>query len=89
MKKLVFAFLAGAVISTVILLPLTISERRRSWQYGRKAGIIQGQFDAADALQKEFGVWDGKGPHRVLLSVKTTSVVSVETNGVQTVRVIP
>ena len=89
MKKTVIPFLAGVALATIVLLPLLRFERRQSWEYGRKAGIIQGHFDAADALQQEFGVWDSKAPHKVLLQVKTTSVVSVETNGIKTVRTIP
>jgi hypothetical protein len=87
--KLVIAFLAGVAVAGVIFLPILSSERRDSWEYGHKAGIIQGRLDAADALQKEFGTWDGKASNNVLLSVKTTSLVAVETNGIKTVRIIP
>lgn len=43
-------------------LPLLRSERRQSWDYGRKAGVIQGRLEAADALGQEFGEWDRQAP---------------------------
>jgi hypothetical protein len=89
MKKNIVPFLVGVAISVLILLPLLRYERQLSWELGRKSGIIQGHFDVADVLQKEFGVFDGKDSYKELFSVKSTSIVSVETNGVKTVRVAP
>jgi hypothetical protein len=89
MNKLALGFLLGAAVAALVLWPVLKHERRLSWDYGRKAGIIQGHFDAADALQKEFGFCPSNLTGKVLLSVKTTLVVSVETNGVKTVRVVP
>jgi hypothetical protein len=88
MKKFISGFLAGAAVSGVLFFVLLRSERRYSWEGGRRSGIIQGHFDVADALQKEFGVHDGS-PYKLLLEVKTTDIVSVETNGIKTVRIIP
>jgi len=64
-------------------------EAHDKFEFGRANGIRAGRFEAADALQKEFGLYDGHSPYKVLFSEKTTDVISIETNGVKTVRVIP
>lgn len=79
----------GVLLSTVIFVPLLILERHEKFQFGRNNGIVTGRFEAADALEKEFGRYDGHSPYKVLFSVKTTDVVATETHGVRTVRVIP
>ena len=48
-----------------------------------------GRVEAADALEGEFGRYDGHTPYKVLFSVKATDVISIETNGIRRVRVIP
>ena len=89
MKKFALGVLCGIVAASLLFVPLLLSERRDKFEFGRKNGINAGRFEAADALEKEFGRYDGKTPYKVLFSVKTTDVVSTETNGVRTVRVIP
>jgi hypothetical protein len=89
MKKFTFGGFVGIAISVIVFVPLRLSERRNKFEFGRNNGIVAGRFEAADALEKEFGLYDGHTPYKVLFSVKTTSVVSMETNGVRTVRVIP
>jgi hypothetical protein len=89
MKKFALGVLVGIVISAVIFVPLLRGERKDKFEFGRTNGIIAGRFEAADVLEKEFGRYDGHAPYKVLFSVKTTDVVSTETNGVKTVRVIP
>jgi len=89
MKRVGIGFIIGVCFSMGVGLPLVRSERRQSWDYGRKAGVVQGRFDATEAVGKEFGEWDRQAPYKVLLSVKTTELVSIETNGIKTVRVVP
>ena len=89
MRKFLLGVFVGIVVSAVVFVPLFLSERRDKFDFGRKNGVVAGRFEAADALEKEFGRYDGHKPYKVLLSVKTTDVVSIETNGVRTVRVIP
>ena len=89
MKKFISGVFVGVAISTVIFVPLLLSERRDKFEFGRNAGIVAGRFEATDALFKEFGLYDGHTPYKVLFSVKTTDVISTETNGIRTVRVIP
>ena len=79
----------GFAISVAVFIPLERSAVRTSWDLGVKSGVIDGKFLAADALEKEFGRYDGKTQYSFLFSVKTTDVISIETNGVRTVRVIP
>jgi len=64
-------------------------DRHDSFESGHKSGIVAGHFEVADALQKEFGLYDGHSPYKVLFSEKTTDVISIETNGIKKVRVIP
>lgn len=89
MRKFFLGVFVGIAISAIILVPLLRSERRNKFDFGRKNGIVAGRFEAADALEKEFGRYDGHAPYKVLFSVKTTDVISTETNGVKTVRIIP
>ncbi|HEX5219121.1 MAG TPA: hypothetical protein VFZ59_06100 [Verrucomicrobiae bacterium] len=89
MKKFTLGVLVGIAISAFTFVPFLLRERREKFQFGRTNGIVAGRFEAADALEKEFGRYDGHAPYKVLFSVKTTDVVSMETNGVKTVRVIP
>lgn len=89
MKKFLLGALVGTLFSAAIFIPVLRWERQLSWQLGVDTGTISGQRLAADALEKEFGNHDGRTPSKVLYSVKTTDVVSIETNGVRTVRVIP
>jgi hypothetical protein len=89
MKKFILGVFIGVAISAIVFVPFLFSERRDKFEFGRKNGIVAGRLEAADALEKEFGRYDGHTPYKVLFSVKTTDVVSTETNGVRTVRVIP
>ena len=89
MRKFLLGVLVGLVSSAICIPGLLISEGRSKFLFGRTNGIVAGRFEAADALEKEFGRHDGKTPYKVLFSVKTTDAVSTVTNGVKTVRVIP
>jgi hypothetical protein len=89
MRKFGLGVLAGIVISTILFVPLLVSERRNKFQFGRVNGIVEGLFEASTALEKEFGRYDGRTPYKRLYGVKTTDIVSIETNGVRTVRLIP
>jgi hypothetical protein len=40
-------------------------------------------------IQKEFGTYDANKPFKLLFEADASSVVSIETNGVKTIRVIP
>ena len=46
-------------------------------------------MDAVDAVQNEFGLYDGHSPYKFLFEVHTSDLISIETNGVKTIRVIP
>jgi hypothetical protein len=89
MKKFALGFAVGACTCAVLFVPLLFAERHNKFEYGRNHGNIAGRAEAAEALGKEFGQYDGHSPYKVLFSVKTTAVISVETNGIKTVRVIP
>jgi hypothetical protein len=89
MKKFGIGVLFGIAIATMAFVPLLISERREKFEYGLKNGMIAGRREAAQAIEKEFGLYDGHSPYNRLFSVKTTDVISIETNGTKTIRVIP
>jgi hypothetical protein len=90
MLKYLAMFLLGFVCATALFILFILpKEAHDKFEFGRKNGIVKGRFEAADALQKEFGLYDGHSPYKVLLSEKTTDVITIETNGVRTVRVIP
>ena len=89
MKRLALGFMVGVAACAVVLVPTLLAERRNKYEFGQKNGNIAGRFEAADALGKEFGQYDGRSPYKVLFSVKSMDVISVETNGIKTVRIIP
>jgi hypothetical protein len=89
MKSFVIGLMAGVVLASVIFIPVLRWQRQLSWRLGVTAGTIQGKRFAADALGKEFGQTDGTALSKNIFSVKHTDVVSIETNGIKTVRVIP
>ena len=89
MKKFTLGFFTGGAVCAVILLPVLLAERVSRFDYGRHHGHISGRRETAEALGREFGQHDGRSPYKVLFSVKTTDVISVETNGIKTVRIIP
>ena len=86
MRKFLLGVSVGIAVSAIGFVPLLFSERRDKFSFGLKNGVVAGRFEAAYALEKEFGRYDGHAPYRVLFSAKTTDVVSTETNGVKTVR---
>jgi len=89
MKRFALGFVVGGATCAVTLVPVVLAQLRSKFDYGRHQGHIDGRREAAQALGKEFGQYDGRSPYTVLFSVKTTDVISVETNGIKTVRIIP
>jgi len=89
MKKYVVGFISGVVISAIIFIPILKSEQQAKFEIGKNNGNISGLAHSVKELKKEFGVIDSSEKYKRLYSVKTSDVVSVEINGVKTVRVIP
>jgi hypothetical protein len=79
-------FISAGVLVCFFILP---KEDQFQFEYGFENGELQGRMDAVDAVQKEFGLYDGHGPYKFLFEVHTTDLISIETNGVKTIRVIP
>jgi hypothetical protein len=88
--KYIGTFLAGFICAALlvwfVILP---KEGQAQFDYGFRNGELRGRMDAVDAIQKEFGLYDGHTPYKFLFEVHTTDLISIETNGVKTVRVIP
>jgi hypothetical protein len=89
MKKFGIGVLFGIAVSAMFFVPLLIIERRGKFEDGLRSGIIAGRREAAQAIEKEFGFYDRHSPYERLFSVKSTDVISIETNGAKTIRVIP
>ena len=89
MKKFAAGLLLGLLIATAIFLPFLHWQKQISWELGVTTGTIQGKRSAAEALGQEFGQIERATPSKNVFSVKHTDVVSIETNGIKTVRVIP
>ena len=88
--KYIATFLAGFICASVLFIFLLFPEEDRlQFNYGFTNGVIRGHMDVVDAIQKEFGTYDDHLPYKPLFSVHTSDVVSIETNGVKTVRVVP
>jgi ribosomal protein L25 (general stress protein Ctc) len=89
MKKYVIGFIGGIIVSGAIFIPILITELEAKLELGKNNGKIDGLVYSVRELEKEFGAIDSSTEHKRLYSVKTSDVVSVEINGVKTVRVIP
>ncbi len=61
--------------------------RGKWFDLGRNTGKIDGLATALEALDKEFGPYDGKSDYRTLFSVKATSVVVIEKDGKKQIRI--
>jgi hypothetical protein len=88
--KYIGTFLGGFICASVLFIFLLLTDKHLGeFDYGFTNGVIQGHLDAVDAIQKEFGTCDNRLPGKYLFGAYTSEVVSIETNGVKTVRVIP
>lgn len=87
MKKYTLGFLAGLAFSLLVFVPLLIIEQERKMELGRENGKIDGLWQSANELEKEFGVANSNQEQRILYTVKASSIVAVEIGGVNTVRV--
>jgi hypothetical protein len=83
--KYIGTFLVGFIFAIVILH----KNNQAQFDYGFQNGVLQGRMDAVDAVQKEFGLYDGHSPYKFLFEIHTSDLISIETNGVKTIRVIP
>jgi len=90
MLKFSAIFLAGFICASALCIFVILPEENQGqFDYGFTNGVVQGHLEAIDAIQKEFGLYDGHSPYKFLFEAYTSDVVSIETNGVKTVRVIP
>jgi hypothetical protein len=88
--KYIGTFLGGFICASVLFIFLILPEENHGqFDYGFTNGVVQGHLDAVDAIQKEFGTCDSQMPGKGLFGAYTSEVISIETNGVKTVRVIP
>jgi len=88
--KYIGTFLGGFICAFLLYVFLVLpSDNRGQFDYGFTNGVVQGHLDAVDAIQKEFGTCDSQTPGKGLFGAYTSEVISIETNGVKTVRVIP
>ena len=88
--KYISTFLGGFICASVLFIFLILpGEDHGQFAYGFTNGVIQGHLEAVDAIQKEFGTCDSHVLSKGLFGAYTSEVVSIETNGIKTVRVIP
>ena len=88
--KYIATFLCGFICASVLFIFLLLPEEDRlQFNYGFTNGVIRGHLEAADAIQNEFGTCDSHIPSKRLFGAHDSDVVSIETNGVKTVRVVP
>ena len=88
--KYIGTFLGGFICAGVLVWFFVLpKEDQAQFDYGFQNGELRGRMDAVDPIQKEFGLYDGHSPYKVLFQIHTTDVISIETNGVETIRVVP
>lgn len=85
-------FAAGFLIGVLCCAAAAAGVGRRLGEeqqaVGRKQGELDGIAQAVKMLRDEFGTIDSAAG-RPLFSLKTSSVVVIEVDGVRTVRVVP
>jgi hypothetical protein len=79
-------FICGFLFYGFVLAP---KDYWNGYRDGREYGVVVGRREAAEAIQKEFGTYDSHKPSKFLLEADTSELVSIETNGVQTIRNYP
>ena len=85
----VAGFAVGFICASIFFVAVIIPDRdREKFEFGINTGFTDGLGSAAGKLKSEFGVIDSQSHCKNLFSVKTTDVVSIEIDGVKTVRVI-
>jgi hypothetical protein len=89
MKKFFLGVLVGAVLTALVCVPLVLWNHQYQFDSGRNYGKTECRREIAETMSKEFDLYDGKTPYKVLFSIKTTDVIALETNGIKTVRIIP
>lgn len=86
--KLIIGFVLGILVTASILIPIIYYEQNKKFILGKEYGKLNGLNTSIKALEKEFGTIDSQVQYKILYSLKTYMVVSVEINGTKTVRVI-
>jgi hypothetical protein len=90
MRNLVTGILIGGCLASSVLVPLIFQQRRNWYEQGVVHGRFNGLHEAADAIEKEFGRYRGKGKYSLLFGdrMKTPGVVLLDEADTKTVRVI-
>ncbi len=88
MRGFTIGMLFGAAVATACLVPVIFQQRHDQFASGSRHGRTVALLEVTGILDKEFGRYDGTGKYTRLFSIKTSDVVSTETNGIKTVRVI-
>ncbi|MGE3800271.1 MAG: hypothetical protein AB7H80_04560 [Candidatus Kapaibacterium sp.] len=86
-KSLTSGFLAGFILCSVVMMLLFSGIEEEEYTSGYNQGFTSGLHYAADTIKKVFGTYDRKSPYQALFDVKATTVVAVDSSGVQTIRV--
>ena len=86
--KYLTAFAVGFACSTLMFVVSVLpGEAKNKFEFGTHQGFADGLGKAASMIEKEFGVYDGHTPCKTVFAFKTTHVVSIEIDGVKTIRV--
>ena len=88
MKKYILGFVAGISFSSMLFYPLLKNQQEEKYKLGVNNGIVQGLVISVKALESEFGSTESKNATKRLYSVKTSDVVTIKENGVNTVRIV-
>jgi hypothetical protein len=83
--KYIGIFVAGFLCAIILVCYWLLPER---YDEGVAAGEWNGQMEELTAIEKEFGVCEVPGTNKVVFQVYG-ELISIETNGVKTIRVVP
>jgi hypothetical protein len=89
MKNKVIGLLFGLALASAFYIPLLYQQMEAKYELGLSNGVIEGLVHAANKIEHEFGVYEGKAKYSTLFSVKTTEVIVVTNGSEKYIKVIP
>ena len=89
MNKISIGMFFGIFLASLIYIPIIYLQMDEKYKLGIANGKSQGLIIAANAIEKEFGKYDGKSKYIRLFYVKTKDVIVTSENGNKTIKVIP
>jgi len=89
MKKSVIAFISGMIFCLLLTVPVFYFALTGTAEQEKGNGFREGSLFVVKALEKEFGSipYSDKNFDKVIVSIKTNEIVTINKNGVKTIKI--